>query len=53
MRQLRRLDRPALDRLVTAARLALAQWWMPTAKGYFSRVSKAQIAEAVTEGESA
>jgi hypothetical protein len=31
-------------------RLDLAQWWTPTAKGYFGRVPKAQIAEAVTEG---
>jgi ParB family transcriptional regulator, chromosome partitioning protein len=39
-----------VDRLAAAAGLDLAQWWTPTAKGYFSRVSKAQIAEAVTEG---
>jgi ParB family transcriptional regulator, chromosome partitioning protein len=42
-----------VDRLAAAAGLDLAQWWVPTAKGYFSRVSKAQIAEAVTEGVSA
>ncbi len=39
--------------LAAAAKLDLAQWWAPTAKGYFSRVSKAQIAEAVTEGVNA
>ena len=41
---------PHIDRVAAAAGLDLAQWWTPTAKGYFSRVSKAQIAEAVTEG---
>jgi len=44
---------PHVDRLATAAGLDLAQWWIPTAKGYFSRVSKALIAEAVTEGVTA
>jgi ParB family transcriptional regulator, chromosome partitioning protein len=41
---------PHIDRVAAAAGLALAEWWTPSAKGYFSRVSKAQIAEAVTEG---
>jgi ParB family chromosome partitioning protein len=41
---------PQIDRLAAAAGLDLAQWWTPTAKGYFSRVSKTLIAEAVTEG---
>jgi ParB family chromosome partitioning protein len=41
---------PHIDRMAAAAGLDLAQWWTPTAKGYFSRISKAQIAEAVTEG---
>ena len=41
---------PQTDRLAHAAGLDLAQWWVPTAKGYYSRISKAQIAEAVTEG---
>jgi ParB family transcriptional regulator, chromosome partitioning protein len=41
---------PHIDRVATAARLDLAQWWTPTARGYFSRVSKTQIVEAVTEG---
>ena len=41
---------PHIDRVAAAAGLDFAQWWTPTAKGYFSRVSKAQIAEAVTEG---
>ncbi|HEY2894044.1 MAG TPA: ParB/RepB/Spo0J family partition protein [Pirellulales bacterium] len=44
---------PHVDRLAAAAGLDLAEWWVPTAKGYFSRVSKALIAEAVTEGASA
>jgi ParB family transcriptional regulator, chromosome partitioning protein len=44
---------PVADRLAAATGLDLAQWWTPTAKGYFSRVSKAQIAEAVTEGVTA
>ena len=44
---------PQMDQLAAAAKLDLAQWWAPTAKGYFSRVSKAQIAEAVTEGVNA
>jgi ParB family transcriptional regulator, chromosome partitioning protein len=39
-----------VDRVAAAAGLDLAQWWTPTAKGYFSRVPKAKIAEAVTEG---
>jgi ParB family chromosome partitioning protein len=41
---------PHVDRLAIATGFDLAQWWTPTAKGYFSRVSKALIAEAVTEG---
>jgi hypothetical protein len=40
---------PHIDRLAFAARLGLARWWTPNAKGYFSRMSKTQIAEAVTE----
>jgi ParB family transcriptional regulator, chromosome partitioning protein len=44
---------PHVDRLAIAAGLDLAQWWTPTAKGYFGRVSKAMIAEAVTEGVTA
>jgi ParB family transcriptional regulator, chromosome partitioning protein len=44
---------PPIDRLATATGFSLAQWWTPTAKGYFSRVSKALIAEAVTEGKTA
>jgi len=44
---------PHVDRLAIAAGLDLAQWWTPTAKGYFGRVSKALIAEAVTEGKTA
>jgi ParB family transcriptional regulator, chromosome partitioning protein len=41
---------PHIDRVAAAAGLDLAQWWTPSAKGYFSRVSKAQIVEAVREG---
>jgi ParB family chromosome partitioning protein len=41
---------PHIDRVAACAGLDLAQWWTPTAKGYFSRISKAQISEAVTEG---
>ena len=44
---------PQMDQLAAAAKLDLAQWWAPTAKGYFSRVSKTLIAEAVREGVSA
>jgi ParB family chromosome partitioning protein len=44
---------PHIDRVAAAASLDLAQWWTPSAKGYFSRVSKALIAEAVTEGVNA
>ena len=40
---------PHIDRVAAAAGLDLVQWWTPTARGYFSRVSKAKIAEAVTE----
>jgi hypothetical protein len=44
---------PHIDRVATAAGLDLAQWWTPSAKGYFSLVSKAQIAEAVAGGVNA
>jgi ParB family chromosome partitioning protein len=44
---------PHIDRMAAAAGLDLAQWWTPTARGYFSRVAKAQIVEAVTEGVNA
>ena len=44
---------PHVDRLAAAAGLDLAQWWTPTATGYFSRVSKTLITEAVTEGVTA
>jgi len=44
---------PAIDRVAAAAGLDLAPWWTPTARGYFSRVAKAQIVEAVTEGVNA
>lgn len=38
-----------LDALETAMGFDLRDWWHPTAAGYFSQVSKAQIAEALTE----
>ena len=41
------------DPIAAAIGFDLAQWWVPTAKGYFGRVSKEQIAKAVTEGRSA
>ncbi|MGP0092302.1 MAG: ParB N-terminal domain-containing protein [Xanthobacteraceae bacterium] len=44
---------PHIDRVAAAAGLDLAQWWTPSAKGYFCRVPKALIAEAVTEGVNA
>jgi ParB family chromosome partitioning protein len=44
---------PHIDRVAAAASFDLAQWWTPTARGYFSRVPKALIAEAVTEGVNA
>jgi ParB family transcriptional regulator, chromosome partitioning protein len=42
-----------MERLAAATGFDLAQWWTPTAQGYFGRVSKALIAEAVTEGVTA
>ncbi len=49
-------DRPTAQHLIHADRLAatlgldMAQWWQPTASGFFGRVSKARILEAVAEG---
>lgn len=40
----------ATDHIAAAIGFDLAQWWQPTARGYFSRVSKEQITIAVTEG---
>jgi ParB family chromosome partitioning protein len=40
------------DQIAAALGFDLSQWWTPTARGYFSRVSKEQIAKAVTEGRS-
>jgi ParB family chromosome partitioning protein len=40
------------DQIAAAIGFNLAQWWVPAAKGYFGRVSKEQIAKAVTEGRS-
>jgi ParB family transcriptional regulator, chromosome partitioning protein len=36
-----------LDRLL---KLDMAEWWQPTAAGYFSGVSKQQALDAVAEG---
>ncbi len=41
------------DQVARAVGFDLGQWWRPSARGYYSRVSKEQIAEAVTEGKSA
>jgi ParB family chromosome partitioning protein len=35
--------------VATAARLTMTDWWTPTVETYFGRVTKAQIARAVTE----
>ncbi|OYV36439.1 MAG: hypothetical protein B7Z80_15560 [Rhodospirillales bacterium 20-64-7] len=43
---------PAADHLAAALSLDMAQWWQPTVAGYFGRVSKPQILEAVTEAKS-
>lgn len=40
------------DRLASALRLDMAQWWQPTAAAYLGRVSKTRILEAVTEAVS-
>ena len=42
---------PAADHLAAALSLNMAQWWQPTVTGYFGRVAKPQILEAVTEGK--
>ena len=41
------------DRLAAAVALDMAQWWQPTVAGYFGRVPKPLILEAVTEGKGA
>ena len=41
------------DRLAAAVALDLAQWWQPTVAGYFGRVPKPLILEAVTEAKGA
>ena len=37
------------DRLAAALGLDMADWWAPTAEGYFGRINKAQIVEAARE----
>ncbi|SAI73131.1 ParB-like nuclease [Bordetella ansorpii] len=39
-----------LDRLADIVGLDMTKWWTPTAQSYLKHVSKAQIAQAVTEG---
>lgn len=39
-----------LDRVAEALSLDMAQWWQPTALGYFSRVTKETILAALAEG---
>jgi len=38
------------DQLAAALNLDMAQWWEPTGASYLSRVSKAKVLEAVSEG---
>jgi ParB family transcriptional regulator, chromosome partitioning protein len=38
------------DELAAALKLDMADWWQPTAEGYFARVSKQQALDAVAEG---
>lgn len=40
------------DRLATALKLDMAEWWQPTAASYLARVSKAVALDAVKEGVS-
>ena len=42
-----------MDGLVRALSLDMAQWWEPTAAGYFSRVTKDTILAAIEEGAGA
>ena len=42
-----------LDALGRALSLDMAQWWQPTADGYFLRVTKESILTAITEGAGA
>ena len=44
-------ERPSpLDCVATALSLDMADWWQPTAAGYFSRVTKEAILAALAEG---
>jgi ParB family chromosome partitioning protein len=38
------------DQLATALDLDMARWWQPTGASYLSRVPKAKMLEAVSEG---
>lgn len=47
-------ERPSpLDCVASALSLDMADWWEPTAAGYFSRVTKETILAAMAEGEQA
>lgn len=39
-----------LDAVCQALQLDMADWWEPTAQGYFSRITKDSILQAITEG---
>jgi ParB family chromosome partitioning protein len=48
-----RADAPRLahaDQLADALGLDMTQWWQPTAAGFFGRIAKSRILEAVAEG---
>jgi ParB family transcriptional regulator, chromosome partitioning protein len=45
-------DRASADRLATALKLDMADYWQATAEGFFSRVSKDQTLAALTEAAS-
>ncbi len=42
-----------LDALAQALSLDMADWWQPTADGYFLRITKESILAAITEGAGA
>lgn len=44
-----RTDRSPLEGLEAALNFDLREWWQPTAEGYFCKLSRNQICEALTE----
>ncbi|CDG22291.1 conserved protein of unknown function [Xenorhabdus poinarii G6] len=48
-RQYGKTSNSKLDRLESVLNFDLRDWWQPTAEGYFSRIKKEQIADALTE----